>query len=123
MKWAQFCCLWNTFIYFFNVLGENLFETSKVHELSGSRVSSILLKLFSRLLLFCKCNSTMSLNSKVWVGVFFVVLEVRCLATRSSVFVKMDLCMQPKLMVLSSSLVCCYIRSLLSNRQLLLVCP
>lgn len=55
--------------WFIFVLGENLFETSKVHELSGSRVSYILFKLFSKLLLFCKCNSTMSLNAELF-GLF-----------------------------------------------------
>lgn len=71
LKGIQFCCLWNNLIlFFFNVSGENLFETSKVHELSGPRISYILLKLFSKLLLSCKCNSTMSLNAEVF-GFFF----------------------------------------------------
>lgn len=76
---------------FFYMFGENLFETSKVHKLSGSRVFYIL-KLFSKLLLFCKCNGAMSLNAEVFGCFFcFFVLEVRCLATRSSIFVKTDL--------------------------------
>lgn len=58
-------------INLFNVLGENLFVTSKVHELSGPRVSYIFLKLFFKLrLLFCKCNSTVSLNAEVFKGFF-----------------------------------------------------
>lgn len=32
-----------------------------------------------------------------WVGCFFLILEVRCLATRNSVFVEMGLCMQSKI--------------------------
>lgn len=38
----------------------------------------------------------MSLNAEVWGFIYFLILEVRCLATRNSGFVEMDLFMQPK---------------------------
>lgn len=45
------------------------------------------------------------------------------LSNQELYFCKNGSWMQPKSMVLSGFLVCCYIRSLLSNRKLLLACP
>lgn len=44
MKGVLFCCLWNglVFFYFFSFGWGNPFETSEVHELSGTRSLTLL---------------------------------------------------------------------------------